>query len=101
MQQWAMAYAPSKDSPVPGITPDTFAALKMPVLIMRNGRYDLAHTRETSDWVHKMIPHSKMIDPPWDEDEWNLGRKRRATGEQVGAFVCWPQAAPIILDFTG
>jgi pimeloyl-ACP methyl ester carboxylesterase len=100
MQQWALAYAPSKDSPVPGMTPETFAALTMPVLIMRNGRHDLAHTRETSDWVHKMIPHSKMIDPPWDEDEWNLGRKRRATGEQAGPFVAWPKAAPIILDFT-
>ncbi len=100
MQQWALAYAPSKDSPVPGMSPEFFDRLKMPVLILRNGRQDLSHTRETSDWVHKMIPHSTMIDPPWDEDEWNLGRIRRAEGTQKGAFECWPQAAPIILDFT-
>ncbi len=100
MQQWALAYAPSKESPVPGMTPEFFATLKMPTLIMRNGRKDLAHTRATSDLVHSLIPHSKMIDPPWDEDEWNLGTKRRAAGTQAGPFVSWPKAAPIILDFT-
>jgi pimeloyl-ACP methyl ester carboxylesterase len=100
MQQWAQAYAPSKESPVPGMTPAFFASLKMPVLIMRNGRKDLAHTRATSDLVHTLIPQSKMIDPPWDEDEWNLGTKRRAAGQQAGPFVSWPKAAPIILEFT-
>jgi pimeloyl-ACP methyl ester carboxylesterase len=100
MQQWALAYAPSKESPVPGMTPEFFAQLKMPVLIMRNGRKDLAHTRATSDLVHELIPHSKMIDPPWEEDEWNQGTLRRAAGKQAGPFVSWPKAAPIILDFT-
>lgn len=100
MQQWAQAYAPTKESPVPGMTPEFFATLKMPVLIMRNGRKDLAHTRATSDLVHKLIPQSKMIDPPWAEDEWNDGTKRRAAGTQKGPFESWPQAAPIILDFT-
>lgn len=100
MQQWALAYAPSKESPVPGMTPEFFAQLKMPVLIMRNGRKDLAHTRATSDLVHELIPHSKMIDPPWEEDEWNQGTLRRAAGKQAGPFVSWPKAAPIILEFT-
>ncbi len=100
MQEWAQAYAPSVDSPVPGMTTEFFAKLKMPVLIFPNGEWDLAHTRKTSDWVHKLIPHSKTIDPPWDADEWNHGTRRRADGTQAGPFVAWPKASQIILDFT-
>src|SRR3546814_1067887 len=43
-------------SPVPGMSADDFARLKMPVLIHRNGVSDLSHTRRTSDWVHELIP---------------------------------------------
>ena len=100
MQKWAAAYAPSKDSPVPGMAPEHFAALTMPVLIMRNGRHDLDHSYETTEWVHRLIPHSKLIDAPWREDEWNQLRVERAAGTAAGPFQCWPQAAPLILDFT-
>jgi pimeloyl-ACP methyl ester carboxylesterase len=94
MQRWAEFYIPRKDSPVPGMSPADFAKLKMPTLIFRSGESDLSHTRATSDWVHKLIPHSKMIDPPWPDDEWN---HRSGT---PAIFGCWPRVAPFILDFT-
>ena len=65
MQRWAAVYAPSATSPVPGMSVSDFARLAMPTLILRNGKSDLSHTRRTSDWVHELIPHSKMIDSPW------------------------------------
>lgn len=100
MQSWAGAYAPTKDSPVPGMSPENFAALTMPVLILRSSPDDVSHPRATTDWVHKLIPHSKMVDPPWRENEWNLTMVDLEEGKVPGIFVSWPQAAPLILEFT-
>jgi pimeloyl-ACP methyl ester carboxylesterase len=100
MQSWAGAYVPSKDSPVPGMSPENFAALTMPVLILRSSPDDVSHPRETTDWVHRLIPHSKMVDPPWRENEWNLTMVESQEGKIPGIFVSWPQAAPLILEFT-
>src|SRR5690606_33120731 len=55
MQNWATAYAPSDISPVPGMKPRDFARLTMPALVFRSGKSDLAHTRATSEWVHRLI----------------------------------------------
>jgi pimeloyl-ACP methyl ester carboxylesterase len=98
MQRWALAYAPSPTSPIPIIAPEDFKRLTMPVLIMRNGESDVSHTRETSDWVHKLIPNSKMIDPPWPDHEWNESMQRQAKGGAL--FAGWPKMAPTILEFT-
>jgi len=97
MQRWALAYAPSERSPVPGMTPDDFVRLKMPVLILRNGRSDLSHTRRTTDWVHELIHGSRLADAPWPDDEWN--RRLLAQKEGRGLFENWPVLAPQILDF--
>src|SRR5262249_52884218 len=51
MERWAVAFLPSPTSPVPGMSPEAFARLRMPVLIFRNGKSDLSHTRRTSEWV--------------------------------------------------
>lgn len=99
LQRWSRAYIPTDVSPVPGMTPPDFSALKMPVLIFRNGARDVSHPRETSDQVHALIPHSTMIDPPWRDDEWNLNRAALARGESKGLFVSWPLAADVVADF--
>lgn len=101
MQRWAYAYRPPEDSPVPGMTPADFAKLNMPVLIMRNGQSDVSHTRATTDWVHRLIPHSQMIDPPWGDDEWNERMRAVGAGKAAGLFVNWPLVAPEILAFSG
>jgi pimeloyl-ACP methyl ester carboxylesterase len=99
MQKWAAAYAPSEISPVPGMKPADFARLNMPVLIFRSGKSDLSHPRATSEWVHRLLPHSLLIDPPWNDDEWNsrLLAVQAETGK--GLFMSWPKLAPIILEF--
>ncbi|TAL04500.1 MAG: alpha/beta hydrolase [Rhodospirillaceae bacterium] len=108
MERWAVAFIPSDTSPVPGMSPADFARLTMPVLIYRGSPRDLYHPVRISDWVHKLIPHAKLIDLPWTDD---------ATVERVAAavkagtasylhwpafgFVDWPRLAPTILEFTG
>ena len=99
MERWALAYMPSESSPVPGMSPADFARLRMPVLIYRSGKSDLSHTRRTSEWVHELIPHSKIIDPPWPDAEWNE-RSGYAAKHGSGHFAGWPAMAPAILDFT-
>jgi pimeloyl-ACP methyl ester carboxylesterase len=99
MERWALAYMPSQTSPVPGMSPEEFARLRMPVLIFQNGISDLSHTRRTSEWVHELIPGSQMLDPPWPDDEWNV-RSGAAMKTGSGHFAGWPAIAPAILDFT-
>jgi pimeloyl-ACP methyl ester carboxylesterase len=98
MERWAPFYLGSADSPVPGMTSEDFARLRMPVRIYQNGLSDLSHTRATTDWVHKMIPGSELLDPPWDDQEWNI---RSAYGIKTGAghFAGWPALAPGLLAF--
>jgi pimeloyl-ACP methyl ester carboxylesterase len=95
MQRWAAAYAPSDISPVPGMKPADFARLTMPVLVFRSGASDLSHTRATSEWVHRLIPQSVFIDPPWGDSEWN----ERSAAADGRLFASWPRLAPHIVDF--
>ena len=100
MEQWASVYLPVADSPVPGMTPADFARLRMPVLLFRNGQSDLSHTRATSDWVHRLIPHSELRDPPWPDQEWNERCFSVLPDGRRGLFAGWPAMASAILDFT-
>jgi pimeloyl-ACP methyl ester carboxylesterase len=98
MQQWAAAYAYSDSSPVPGVTAVDFARLKMPVVVFRSGKSDLSHTRRTSEWVHELIPHSRLVEPPWPDQEWNnCSRIPNTPGR--GRFERWPLLEPMLLDF--
>ncbi len=99
MERWAQAYLPSADSPLPGMPPRDFAKLRMPVLIYRSGKSDLSHTRRTSEWVHELIPHSQLREPPWPDNEWNT-RCAFAAKNGSGLFAGWPVLAADILDFT-
>lgn len=100
MQKWASAYVPSPITPVPGMTPRDFARLTMPTLVFRSGRSDLSHTRTTSEWVHRLVPHSVMLDPPWGDDEWNYRSAQTMSGEEGHTlFRSWPRLVPHILEF--
>jgi 2-hydroxy-6-oxonona-2,4-dienedioate hydrolase len=100
MERWATAYMPSTMSPVPGMSPDAFGRLRMPVLILRNGKSDLSHTAKTSDWVHELIPHSRLVPAPWPDDEWNKRSEYAMKNGGTGHFAGWPALAPLLLDFT-
>ena len=99
MEQWCLFYLPSADTPVPGMAREDFARLSMPVKIFRNGVSDLSHTRATTDWVHELIPHSQMTEPPWPDDEWNR-RSADMARQGTGLFAGWVALAPEILAFS-
>jgi pimeloyl-ACP methyl ester carboxylesterase len=100
MERWAMSHMPSQTSPVPGMSAEDFTRLRMPTLIYRSSKSDLSHTRRTSEWVHELIPHSQIVDPPWPDDEWNSRSEYARTHGGAGHFSGWPAIAPAILDFT-
>ena len=69
-------------------------------LVFRSGKSDLSHTRATSEWVHRLVPHSLFLDPPWDDDEWNYRSGQTMSGpEGHTLFRSWPKLVPQILDF--
>ncbi len=98
MQRWAAAYVPQENSPVPGMKPVDFARLTMPTLVFRSHKSDLSHTKTTSEWVHRLIPQSTIMDPPWREDEWNYRSTAIMKGEVKGLFESWPKLVPYIVE---
>ena len=99
MERWASAFIPSAASPVPGMSPDDFARLQMPVLIFRASPRDLYHPPHVAEWVHRLIPGSELADPPWSEEEF-LRVFTAAAKTGSGHFVDWPRLAPAMLAFT-
>lgn len=98
MQKWCSAYVASDISPVPGMKPIDFARLTMPAVVFKSHKYDLSHTETTSLWVHRLIPHSKLVIPPWREDEWNYQSDETAKGERHTLFTSWPKLVPTLLE---
>ena len=99
MERWGGSFIPSEDSPVPGMSHEDFKRLTMPTLIIRGAVTDIYHPRKISDWVHRLIPHSEIIDPPWPDD---APIQRLAATARTGSspFLDWPMLAPPILEFT-
>jgi pimeloyl-ACP methyl ester carboxylesterase len=99
MQKWALAYAYSDVSPVPGMSPSDFARLRMPTLIYRNGKSDMYHPTRTTEWAHELIPHSVLKEAPWPDSEF-MDRGNAFLKGGRGLFEGWPVLAPDILKFT-
>ncbi len=78
---------------------EDFARLTMPTLIVRGSVRDIYHPARISEWVHELIPHSKIIDPPWPDDA--PVQRLAATAKTGGSpLLDWPLLAPAILAFT-
>jgi pimeloyl-ACP methyl ester carboxylesterase len=100
MQRWATSYVASDISPVPGMKPVDFARIRVPTLVYRSHDSDLSHTRTTSEWVARLIPHCDFRDPPWRDDEWNYQSGETASGKGHSLFISWQKLAPEILELT-
>jgi hypothetical protein len=52
------------------------ARLTRPVLIFGGSPKDLYHPARIAEAIHAMIPHSKLVDSPWTEEEFfEVGRR--------------------------
>lgn len=101
MERWMASFIPYEGVVVPGATPEDYERLAtIPVLIFRSGASDPHHTRRTSEQLHELIPGSRLVEPPWPDDEWN----QRSVASAAGTgrlFERWPLLAPQILEFVG
>lgn len=100
LERWMLAYCPNPDATVPGLSDAMCARLTIPTLIFRSGTSDPHHTRATSERLHELIPGSRLVEPPWGDDEW----KQRGEAARDGTghlFERWPILAPQLLDFFG
>ena len=98
LERWMLVYCPSPSSTVPGLPDDAYAALDLPTLVFRSGKSDPYHTRATSELLHRLIPGSQLVEPPWGDTEW-IERSAAARAGTGGLFSGWPQLAPQLLEF--
>jgi pimeloyl-ACP methyl ester carboxylesterase len=99
MEQWMLAYCPCGSDLVPGLSEADAAKLDVPALVFRSGTTDLAHRRETSEQVAAVLPNSRLVEPPWGDDEWNERSAARTGVRGEGLFVGWPRLAPVLVEW--
>ena len=95
MKRWANAYFPG-DAPIPCVTRAELQALALPVTVLRSGKSDLHHPRETSEAVAALIPGAMLQEPPWGDAEW-LERLDASMAGRAPLFAGLPQLAPQVL----
>ena len=98
LERWMSVYCPDPNATVPGLPDEECAQLEIPTLIYRSGKSDPHHTRATSERLHELISNSRLVEPPWGDDEWNQrgDAARNGTGH---LFERWPLLAPRLLEF--
>jgi len=95
MQRWGKSFFPEQGSPVPGLVPDDFRNMKMPVLVFRSGQSDPHHPRYTTEEVAALIPNATMVEPPWGDREWI----DRMLDSANGLFKNFGKLAPQIVEW--
>ena len=95
MQRWGATFLPEPGSPVPGLKPDDYKAIKLPVLVFRSGQSDPHHPRYTSEQVHALLPNATLAEPPWGDREWI----DRMLDPANGLFKSWGKLAPQLVEF--
>jgi pimeloyl-ACP methyl ester carboxylesterase len=98
LERWMLVYCPDPASPVPGLTDNDLAKFDTPTLVFRSGVSDPHHTRATSERLHELIPNSRLVEPPWGDEEW-MERGVAAREAGAGLFERWPLLAPQLLEF--
>jgi pimeloyl-ACP methyl ester carboxylesterase len=95
-ERWMLTYCPCDGQLVPGLPDDDIRRVDVPALVFRSGESDPSHTRATSEQLARLLPNSRLVEPPWPDTEWN----ERLT-DQTRLFFRWPLLAPILLDWAG
>jgi pimeloyl-ACP methyl ester carboxylesterase len=98
MERWMLAYCPCGGELVPGLTSAAAAEIGIPALVFRSGESDAHHTRATSEEVARMLPNSRLAEPPWGDREWI----ERSADHQVSGklFDRWPLLAPQLTEWS-
>jgi pimeloyl-ACP methyl ester carboxylesterase len=100
MEKWAESYQPPERYALPGASREQLAEIRFPVMIFKNSPLDFFHRAPVTEWAHSAIPHSVLIDLPWQEDVFAKRMKEAvSSGSGVGHFTDWPDLAPDLLKF--
>jgi pimeloyl-ACP methyl ester carboxylesterase len=98
-ETWAPELAPCPDSPLLGIRAEDLAQIRVPTLVFRGSPTDFFHHRHLTERLHELIPGSRLVEPPWDDEEWNERSDAYQASGVNNLFAGWPQLAPQLLDF--
>jgi pimeloyl-ACP methyl ester carboxylesterase len=96
LMDWGWAFFPKADEFIPGVALSQLAAIDKPTTVLRSGRMDMHHTRETSERLASLIPDAQLLEPPWHEREW----PERMTGFSRGESAAknWPLLLPLLIE---
>ena len=98
LERWMQAYCVGPNELVPGLSDDQYPKVTVPTLIFRSGVSDPHHTRATSECLHELMVGSRLVEPPWGDDEWNQRSDAARSGTGF-LFERWPLLAPQLLEF--
>ena len=98
LERWMLVYCPEPNSTVPGLAErrPRHTRRSDPHLPQRKER-PTPH-RATSERLHHLIPGSRLVEPPWADDEW-MQRGEAARAGTGHLFEHWPLLAPQLLEF--
>ena len=99
MRAWADWFFCAPGQPISCTREGDLEGIKCPVLILRSGKSDIHHTRETSEAVAAMIPGAELQEPPWGDREWMDRLAATFADPTAGLFVSLPKLVPQITDF--
>lgn len=99
MRDWADWFFCAPGQPISCTREGDLEGIKVPALILRSGKSDFHHTRETSEQVATMIPGAELQEPPWGDREWLERLGTTFADPTKGLFESMPKLVPQITDF--
>jgi pimeloyl-ACP methyl ester carboxylesterase len=99
MRDWADWFFCAPGQPISCTREGDLEGIEVPALILRSGKSDFHHTRETSERVAAMIPGAELQEPPWSDREWLERLAASFADPKEGLFASMPKLLPQITDF--
>ena len=99
MRDWADWFFCEPGQPISCIKAGDLEGIKVPVLVLRSGKSDFHHPRETSEQVAAMIPGAQIQEPPWGDREWLERVEASFKDPSNGLFESMPKLVPQITEF--
>lgn len=99
MRDWADWFFTAPGQPISCVKAGDLEGIEVPVVILRSGKSDFHHTRETSEQVAAMIPGADLQEPPWGDREWMDRLGATFADPSEGLFVSMPKLVPQITTF--
>jgi pimeloyl-ACP methyl ester carboxylesterase len=99
MRDWADWFFCAPGQPISCVRAGDLEGIAVPALILRSGKSDFHHTRETSEAVAAMIPGAELQEPPWGDREWLERLGATFLDPAAGLFASMPKLVPQITAF--